>query len=116
MQATEDQTYNGWKNYATWGVALVLDNDEGTYNMVRERVQELKDEAPDHRNVPDIWTKEEAVRFDLADYLKDFTEELCGLGGEAYGLPEPSMMAMQVIQAGLADVDWDEVASHYLTD
>lgn len=32
MQAVEDTTYNGWKNYPTWCVNLWLSNDEGLYN------------------------------------------------------------------------------------
>lgn len=112
-----DDRYNGWKNYATWGVALVIDNDEGTYTQVRERVSEMRADIETHNNVLNgIWTAEQALKFDLADYLKDFTEELCGLGGGDYGLPEPSMMAQQVIGAGLAEVDWDEIADHYLGD
>lgn len=111
-----DNTYNGWTNYATWGVALVLDNDEGTYNEVNERAASLSRNVDLHPNVMSgIWSREDAIRFDLAEHVKDFTEELCGLGGEAYGLPEPSMMAQQVIAAGLADVDWQEIADHYLS-
>lgn len=28
-------TYNGWKNYETWNVALWIGSDEGLYNAVR---------------------------------------------------------------------------------
>ena len=31
-----DTTYNGWKNYETWNVALWIQNDEGFYNVARE--------------------------------------------------------------------------------
>ena len=31
-------SYNGWANYPTWCVALWLDNDEGTYNAVRDDI------------------------------------------------------------------------------
>jgi hypothetical protein len=101
------ETYNGWTNYATWGVALVLDNDEGTYNAVREHIamERGTDESEDYV----MPTDEDAVRYRLADWLKDFTEELCGLESE-----DLSFMARQVLQAGLADVDWDEIARNLL--
>lgn len=44
-----DTTYNGWKNWATWNVALWLGNDEGLYKIARrfvhykDLVRELED-------------------------------------------------------------------------
>jgi len=44
-----DTTYNGWKNWATWNVALWLGNDPALYKMARRFVhykdlaQELED-------------------------------------------------------------------------
>jgi len=32
-----DTTYNGWKNWATWNVALWLGNDEGLYKIARRQ-------------------------------------------------------------------------------
>jgi hypothetical protein len=32
---SNDNTYNGWRNWATWNMALWLDNDEETYRMLR---------------------------------------------------------------------------------
>ena len=28
-------SYNGWKNHATWNVALWIGNDEGLYNLAK---------------------------------------------------------------------------------
>lgn len=30
-----DTSYNGWKNYETWNVALWIQNDEGLYNVAK---------------------------------------------------------------------------------
>ena len=32
------ETYNGWKNWATWNVALWLGNDENLYRLARRFV------------------------------------------------------------------------------
>jgi len=104
----QQQTYNGWTNFATWGVALVLDNDEPTYRHVRERAAEIRTEA---RGTTAIGDPDAAAKFDLADWLKDYAEELCGLGGD-----DLSLMARQVLQAGLSEVNWEEIAANILDE
>ena len=31
-----DKTYNGWKNYETWNVALYIQNEYGLYQLAQE--------------------------------------------------------------------------------
>ena len=41
-------SYNGWKNHATWNVALWIQNDEGLYNFAKESAS-YQDFASDMR-------------------------------------------------------------------
>ena len=43
---TKDNTYNGWKNYEIWNVALWINNDEGLYYMAKEFMTDYKGRTP----------------------------------------------------------------------
>lgn len=105
----KDRTYNGWSSYEGWAVALWLDNDEGSYNLMRDMARECIEEAAEHRNVvdrPQIWTRAEAAKFTLADRIKSYIEENApNLGASVYA---------DLLNAALSEVDWHEVAEHYL--
>lgn len=101
-------SYNGWKNYETWNVSLWLDNDEGTYNEVREIMREVKASHEDDDD--DIRTR--GARGDLADRLKDYVNDL----PEVSSVTETASMASDLLSAALSEVDWYEMAEHYLTE
>ena len=44
---SNDNDYNGWKNYETWNVNLWIQNDEGFYHRM---VEELTDILDRHEN------------------------------------------------------------------
>ena len=54
----KNEEYNGWNNYETWVTKLWLDNDQGTYNLVRE------------------WADEEEDNYKLSKRIKEYVEEL----------------------------------------
>src|SRR5262252_131537 len=77
-------TYEGWENRETWCLNLWLANDEGLYNMTRERAQELLDECEDElldecEDDHETWnTPREEATYRLADWLKEWYDDFRG--------------------------------------
>ena len=73
-----DKTYNGWKNWSTWNVALWLGNDEDLYKISRRFVN-YKDLASHLMNdcynamTPDgvYWNDESLDTYALDEWLTD---------------------------------------------
>jgi hypothetical protein len=89
-------TYNGWHNYTTWLVALWLDNDQGTYSYMTE----LAETALEDGDKP----------WQLGETIKEFVQDLC--------YPDENSctgLVADLLNASLSNVDWTEVAEHYLT-
>jgi hypothetical protein len=96
-------TYNGWTNYETWLVNLWLDNDQGTQEAIREMAQDCRDNPPSgFSHDPNA-----AVPFALRERIKDYVEELVG---------EHEGLVADLIGAALAEVNYSEIAEHYLSD
>lgn len=94
-----EKTYNGWNSYETWLVALWMDNSEGSQSFWQERAEELVKDNDDD--------KDEATRA-LADQLKDEHEEANPCTG--------SDIWADMMNAALSEVDWHEIASHYVDE
>jgi len=93
------ETYNGWRNYPTWAIALWIDNEYGSYKYYQERAMELRDEYD---------SDEDTVRIRLADELKDtYESESCDLISE-------TGVFSDLMSYVLSHVDWDEIAEHIM--
>jgi len=103
MAVTEAKTYNGWANYETWAVKLWLDNDESGCALQ----QELLEQARNTPNPSEVWTKEEATRFTLADLLEEFITANNPLVGAA-------TMYTDLLGAAIAEVNFTEIARNLL--
>jgi hypothetical protein len=108
--AEKDTTYNGWENYPTWAVNLWLANDEGLYHEAQWRTENRRQEARlDDRVIDGTWTIEEATRYGLADDFKEWvTDELAPDLGASF--------AADLLGYALGEVDWDEIATAWLSE
>lgn len=95
------EKYNGWTNYETWLVNLWADNDQESYQFWREQSQAAYDNA----EKDDTFTREERAALDLADELKEW-----------YTPPEVTGIWADMINAALSEVNWYEIAEHYIAD
>ena len=108
--SSDNETYNGWTNHATWCVNLWLSNDEGTYRHCRSLARDATNAAEDSSRVRDgIWTIEEATRFQLADALKEFLNELNPVADQA-------SVFSDLINSALSEVNWHEIADAFLEE
>ena len=98
---TDEQGYNGWKNYETWAVALWIDNEEWSYNETRSQAQVFTEDPEDERNGRTV----EGV---YADWLKEYVEEtMPDLGASLWS---------DLLNAAFGEVDWYEIAENYLSE
>jgi len=104
MASKKTADYQGWKNYESWAVGLHLDNDEGTQLMLREWITDLKAQKSE-QEAEGIWSADEALRFNLADQIKAYIED---------AVPELDGLYNDLLHAALSEVDWAEVADHFI--
>lgn len=98
-------SYNGWSNYETWCVGLWLDNEESAYEYWRERAQQIVDHPP--KPEYEWQTGNRLIVWALAEEMKDIVEDMKPLTSEA-------SMYSDLLNAALSEVDWHELAEHYL--
>lgn len=113
---SEDKSYNGWKNYETWAVALWIDNEEWSQERAQEIARDARREGPAHVNVKSgIWEPERAAVYILSDALREWVRDTPQEDGGM--LPDlGATLAADLMGAALDEVDWREMAEHYLAD
>jgi hypothetical protein len=98
-------TYQGYRSYETWAVALWMDNDQASYQHYRELAKEIREVKG--RNPDDYLSKRETDAMALADALRGEFEEASPVADQA------SVYA-DLMNAALLEVDWFELANQLL--
>ncbi len=86
---SNNTTYNGWTNYATWRVNLEVFN-----GMVAS----------------DLGADSDSDSYSFGQTLKDYAEEII------YSSSNDRSLAQDYALAFLSDVNWTEIASHMLVE
>ena len=84
-------SYNGYENYQTWAVALWLDNDESTSDLISDIIKHARSD------------------YDAANQLKDIIEDMNPLANQA------SMFA-DILNSALSDVNYLEIIESHKED
>lgn len=96
---TRNETVEGFTNYPTFAIGVVIDNDRGFRDFwierAREAVAEIRSRGGD----------DEDARGHLAGVMKDNIES------EA---PELDSFYSSLLSYGISSVDWFQLAEHYI--
>jgi|SRR6185369_2179849 len=95
--AAVTERFNGWSNYETWAVASCLDNDEESYKWRRAAAREAF-----------------ASHESAATAISAFAEQLKATHEE--DMPEVGGVFADLLGAALGEVDWYEIAEHYINE
>ena len=102
-------SYQGWKNYETWHVALMLGQDAGTQQTWLDNAAAYWASAKGKTH--DVWTESEQARYELADSLKEYVEEgIDTLDSDNFISP----LLLGLMRAGFDEVFWEQIANGFL--
>lgn len=107
-KVAQEGGYQGYKNYETYTVALILENDRGSYEYYRERAQEIKADIAEYEEAG-TWDEPQKIKFILADEMKDSFESQL----EELSVPEPFQ---SLLNGALSEVRWEEVVEQLIQE
>jgi hypothetical protein len=105
--------YNGYSNAETFFLIVEeIDNHKPTQNFWLEMARDITKTASNIKQVKQkIWTEPQAIKFELADLLKNSFEGQVDRWETFNGFPNFMKTAFRLY---LERVSWNEVASHIL--
>lgn len=101
-----DETCDGFANYATAQIGLWCDNDRAELDRMRNRVRDARDVT-----APSLYGVDRCDRTTVACTVAEAIKEWADQTHPGTGDPWSGLLL-----AGLGDVDWLDLAHHYLDD
>jgi hypothetical protein len=92
------QQYNGWSNYDTWNIALLIDNDSFVYDSVWDLVKDSNIDSSDN------------CFYDLIKSLKDFVIY------DFLNYDDLDSNQQQMMMSSIDNIDWNELIKHYMEE
>jgi hypothetical protein len=109
---TNSDSYNGWSNRETWALNLWLSNDQGLYEMTRERVAEAVNEHKGDTYYPYAGSDAERESRIAGEAVKAFWEELTDPNEELMDAVDILQMVRDV--GSEYRVNWDEIGAAFI--
>ena len=100
-QEIADMTYNGWKNYETWLIALWIDNEQRLQEEARMVARYAKRKNLGDNTLP-------ALSAGLKQWVDDWHD--------VFAVSERGGFVSDLLNAAMSEIDWYELAEHYLED
>ncbi len=96
-------SYNGWTNYDTWAVALVINNEAYYLDTISDWIAEYASEGMSRLDAKDA----------LAEAIKDMVESELAEAMDEISSP---IIEQFLYVMDLSDIDYDEIAEGFLSD
>lgn len=112
----KDTTYQGWKNHATWCVALHINNEDATQKHAQALREAAKLAAANEKNFGScVWSVGDAARYRLANALKSWIEDEV-IDSYPAGSSFADLLRLDLLRGYLCDVNWNEIAQNFLDE
>lgn len=109
MASENRKTHAGWTNYETWCVSQWLPTDQSTWELFRDQMQhQLAERTAENSHLGRFSVSaRRQLKFHLAKHLRDAVEGL--------GYTDLPLIFADLLESGLARVNWPEIVEHFLT-
>lgn len=108
---------NGWYNWETWSMNLHITNDAGVngfwYETAKNYLQaQIDSDECEHEAWSEEWVRD--VSYKLSETMKDVIGEDLENSNSNLDDDFAHLLMQQFINGCLSEVNWDEIASHFV--